>query len=252
MEPESLETGYRQMYNLDFSGAHKTFEAWEGIHPSDPVGPASNAAVYLFSEFQRLHVLDLELFTEAKRMDNMTPDPAIRFAFESELTKAESIAEKNLAKTSSDCNSLFARSLVDGLRGNYAALIEKRKGAALEFLKSSRSNAEQLIAIDPTYYDAYLAVGLENYVLGLHAAPTRLFLRFAGAQTDKKKGIESLKITAKSGHYLGPYARLLLAIAALRDHDQTAAKKLLASLASDFPQNPLYKIELDRLQKGNG
>ncbi len=50
------------MYNLQFADAHRTFLEWEKSHPSDPIGPASNAAAYLFSEFDRLHVLQSEFF----------------------------------------------------------------------------------------------------------------------------------------------------------------------------------------------
>src|SRR2546426_207741 len=60
----SLETGFRQMYNLDFAAAHKTFETWQEQHPDDPLGAASNGAAYLFAEFERLHILELNLFTE--------------------------------------------------------------------------------------------------------------------------------------------------------------------------------------------
>src|SRR5262249_52646990 len=147
-----------------------------------------------------------------------------------------------------DCDALFARTLTDGLRGNYAALVERQNGAGLDFLKSSRMLAEKLIAIDPTYYDAYLAIGIENYVLGLRSAPTRWVLRLSGAQTNKNKGTEDLKITAEKGRYLGPYARLLLTIAALRDRDRNTAKKLLADLAKEFPENHLYRVELARLR----
>lgn len=73
-------------------------------------------------------------------------------------------------------------------------------------------------------------------------------LRLSGAQTNKDKGIEYLKVTAEKGRYLGPYARLLLAIAALRDEDRTTAKKLLSDLAKEFPHNRLYQIELARLR----
>jgi hypothetical protein len=250
-EPGSLESGFRQMYNLDFPEAHKTFETWEKLHPTDPLGAASNAAVYLFAEFERLHILDLELFTDSQRLDDMrswTPDPETKFAFQTKLAQADDLADKVLAESGNDENALFAKALADGLRGNYEALIEKRKSRALDFLKSSRSTAERLIRIDPDYHDAYLAVGIENYILSLRSAPTRWVLRLTGAQTDRNKGLDNLKITAKSGHYLGPYARLLLAIAALRDHDRSTAKDLLAGLAKEFPGNRLYKAELGRLQ----
>jgi hypothetical protein len=119
----------------------------------------------------------------------------------------------------------------------------------LGFLKTSRSTAEKLISIDPTYHDAYLALGIENYVLGSRSAPTRWVLRLSGAQTSKDKGITNLRVTAEKGRYLAPYARVLLAIAALRDDDRSTARKLLSELAHDFPHNRLYYIELAKLER---
>ena len=60
--PSSMEDGYRQMYNLDFEGAHRTFEQWQREHPADPLGPVSDAAAYLFGEFDRLHILQSQFF----------------------------------------------------------------------------------------------------------------------------------------------------------------------------------------------
>jgi hypothetical protein len=42
-----------------------------------------------------------------------------------------------------------------------------------------------------------------------------------GAQTDKSEGLQRLRLTADKGRYLAPFARLLLAVAALRDKDST-------------------------------
>lgn len=247
----SLETGFRQMYNLDFAAAHTTFQAWKELHPEDPLGAASNAAVYLFAEFERLQILNINLFTDDDKLERsktMSPDPAVKTAFQCELDKADEMAKQILSRSSDDRNALFARMLSDGLRGDYAALIEREKRAGLGFLKSSRSIAEKLLALDPTFNDAYLALGIENYVLSLHAAPTRWMLRLSGAQTSKDKGIANLKIAAEKGRYLAPYARLLLAIAALRDEHKSAARQLLVDLAHDFPQNRLFQVELSRLE----
>jgi len=247
----SLENGFLQMYNMEFAAAHKTFEQWEAAHPDDPLGAVANAAAYLFAEFDRMHILEFDLLAESRRMkdfDKLSPDPTTRIAFEGELEKADGLAAKILAQSAEDTNALFARILADGLRGNYAALVEKRKLEALNFLKSSRTIAEKLIAIDPAYHDAYLAIGIENYVLGLRSAPTRWMLRLTGAQTSKDKGIANLEITAEKGRYLAPFARLLLVIAYLRDHDTNAAKKILTDLVRDFPRNHLYQVELERLR----
>jgi hypothetical protein len=108
--------------------------------------------------------------------------------------------------------------------------------------------AERLIAIDPSYYDAYLAIGLENYLLGMRSAPVRWFLRMSGAKVNKKEGIAQLEMTAQNGRYLAPFARILLAIAALRNDNKSRAEELLAGLAREFPKNHLYQSELARLR----
>src|SRR5271170_6028591 len=60
-----IDRGYRQMYNLNFDEAHKTFAEWERDHPADPIGPVSNAAAYLFAEFDRLNILHSEFFVDS-------------------------------------------------------------------------------------------------------------------------------------------------------------------------------------------
>src|SRR6266852_3662191 len=78
VQPALLEQGYKQMYNLNFAVAHRTFTDWEKSHPADPMGPVSDAAAYLFSEFDRLHVLQSEFFTEddafLPRQRRLAPD----------------------------------------------------------------------------------------------------------------------------------------------------------------------------------
>jgi hypothetical protein len=104
-----------------------------------------------------------------------------------------------------------------------------------------------LLTIDPSYYDAHLAVGVENYMLSLKPAPVRWFLQLAGAQADRELGLEQLSVTAEKGHLLKPYARLLLAVDALRRKDTGKAREILTGLSHQFPHNRLYTEELARL-----
>ena len=246
-----LDRGFQQMYNLDFPSAHATFGTYQQAHPEDPMGHVSNAAAYLFSEFDRLHILESDLFTDDHKFDNrgkLTPDPAVKTAFDNELAKSNDLANKILAQNPQDKNALFAQVMANGLRGDYAAMIEKRNLASLGYMKTARNIAQQLLTIDPTCYDAYLAIGVENYLLGSSSAPVRWVLHMTGSQTDKEEGMRRLRLTADKGHYLAPFARLLLAVAALRDKDRQTARTLLASLAIEFPGNLLYAKELARIQ----
>jgi hypothetical protein len=245
-----IENGFRQMYNLDFETAHGTFLAYEQAHPDDPLAHVSNAAAYLFAEFDRMHILEMELFADNAKFEKrqkVAPDLETKASFERELMLSDQIAAQRLSRSSQDSGAIFAQILANGLRGDYAALVEKRNMASLSYMKMSRGKAEQLLNLDPNCYDAYLAVGVENYLLGINPAPVRWVLRMPGAQTDKADGLAKLHLTAERGDYLAPFARLLLAVAAVRDKDSQTARNLLSGLAQEFPQNHLYSMELARL-----
>lgn len=250
-KPVTLENGYAQLYNFDLAAAHGTFHNWEQLHPKDPLGPASDAAVYLFGELNRMHILESDFFTnDAKILKSERPplDPLVKKAFESQLAKSQQLADDVLAHAQSDPQATFAKILVSDLRGHYVGLIEKRSFASLAFLKTGRTLAQNLIDRDPKYYDAYLALGIENYLLGLNSAPVRWVLRIGGSQTDKQRGLQYIRTTAEKGHYMAPYARTLLAVAALRDKDLNAARNILKSLVTEFPRNQLFAYELGRLK----
>jgi hypothetical protein len=108
--------------------------------------------------------------------------------------------------------------------------------------------AQSTLTSDPTCFDAYLALGVENYLLGIKPVVVRTFLRLGGAQVDKEKGIGELQLTADKGRLLQPFARLLLAVAALRNRDLGKAHMLLQDLKEAFPDNPLYGQELAKLE----
>ena len=249
--PSALDQGYRDMYNLQFDDAHTVFHTWQAAHPDDPLGAVSDAAAYLFAEFDRLHILESELFVDNAKFESRarpSPDAQAKQAFERQLATADQLADKSLARDGNNGDALFAKVLALGLRGDYAALIEKRDLAGLGFMKNGRQLAEKLLTLHPAYYDAYLAVGVENYLLSLKPAPVRWILHMTGAQTDRAAGLKQLQLTADKGHFLLPYARLLLAVAALRDKNRQQARELLDGLAREFPSNHLYTEELSKLK----
>jgi hypothetical protein len=251
LSAEGLEDGYRSMYDLDFGGAHQIFSTWKQAHPEDPMGPVSNAAAYLFSELERLHVLDSELFVEDdkfKLRQHLTANPETKRAFEAELSAGREAAQRVLTRAPGDRNALLADVLAHGLESDYLSLIEHRDLAALSVVKEGRAVALHLLHSHPDCYDAYLAIGVENYLLSLKPAPVRWVLNWTGAQTSKQEGIAKLRLTADKGELLQPYARMLLAVAALRDNDRAGAAQILEGLVREFPHNRLYVAELARIK----
>lgn len=249
-EPDALQQGFNDMYNLSFGDAHSSFQSFAKAHPKDPRGPVFDAAAYLFSEFDRLRILQSEFFVNDHNFETrrrLVGDPIVKTKFENALEAADKVSQERLKKSAGDEDALFASAMSLGLRADYTALIEKRNFQALGEIKGARQTAQTLLDRNPHYYDAYLAVGVENYLLSQKAAPIRWLLHAGGAQTDKETGISNLRITATKGHYLQPYAQLLLAVAALRDKNDGEARRLLSDLANRFPRNVLYREELKKI-----
>ena len=248
-----LDNGFRLMYNLDFARAQQQFATYQQKHADDPLGPACEAAGLLFAEFERLGVLESQFYESDSKFDSrkkFAPDPAVRRKFDEALQRAETLARVRLVRDRNDQNALFAMTLAAGLKADYAALIEKRNVASLRYTKESNAWANQLLAVRPDYYDAHLASGISKYIIGSMAAPVRWILRIGGVGGgDKKAGIAELELTAQRGHYLAPFARILLAIAYVREKDRARAREVLASLREDFPNNPLFGKEIARLEE---
>lgn len=242
-----LDSGYRDMYNLQFVDAHLQFQQWTSEHPEDPMGPVSDAAAYLFGEFERLHVIDVQLFANQDRFDSrsrLTPDPAVRKSFDDRLTQADHLADAALQHNPKDSRALYVKTLVCGMRSDYALMIDRSDLNALNYSKQASAWSRQALSANPTLYDAYLASGVENYMLSLKWAPLRWFLNLTGAGTSREEGIRLLKLTATQGHYLAPFARMMLAVAALRENHPQEARNILIDLKKEFPNNALYDREL--------
>lgn len=252
--PENeLYGGWLRMYDLQFDEAHRIFAGWKQTHPGDPLGPASNAAAWLFSELARMGALESELFVDDARFKErarLRPDPAKKALFVQEIANAERLADEALQRSGADDTALFGKSLTFGLRADNAGLIEKQSLAALSYTKEGRVYADRLILANPRAFDAYLGLGVENYLLSLKPAPLRVLLWMTGSNVDREKGLEQIRNAALYGHYLEPFARLLLAVAALRDHDAPRALALLGELHRRFPHNELYAREINRIAKG--
>jgi hypothetical protein len=246
-----LDRGFSGLYNLDFSGAQKDFATWQEQHPEDAVGPVSEAAGLLFSEFHRLGVLEAQFYENNAAFaarTKLTPDPAVRQQFQNAIGRGENLAHARLAQDPKDRDALFALTLSSGLQADYAALIEKRNLASLHFTKQASIAAEQLLAVCHDCYDALLATGFSKYIIGSMSPPVRWILRMGGLPADKKGGITDLETTAERGHYLAPFARILLAIVYVREKDKPRALQLLAGLRSEFPANTVFPREIARLQ----
>lgn len=247
---EELDAGFHLLYDLKAIEARAQFAVWQKAHPEDPLGSASEAASYLFEECYRQGVLTSEFFLDDKRFLGKTalkPDQALRAAFFAADQRAQDLARLRLKADPHDANALFAMTLSLGMQADYASLIDKHQVESLRMIRQADKFAKKLLAVAPDAADAYLTLGAANYIIGSLPAPKRFFLRFAGIRGDKRGGIQQLEIAAAHGRYLRPFAKILLALASLRERKSDVAHTQLTELVAEFPENSLFARELAKL-----
>jgi hypothetical protein len=111
-------------------------------------------------------------------------------------------------------------------------------------MKQAEAEANTLLAIDSSQQDANVALGMSNYVIGCLPGYKRAFVWFGGIHGDRVKGMQLMASAADRGHYLQPFAKVMLALAYEREHQMDKAHDLLAELAVEFPSNPVFAREL--------
>ena len=248
----AIDDAFTRMYNTDFAGAHADLDRYVAAQPSDPFGYAVQASAYLFSELDRLGILESEFFADDKRIiekKRLKPDPEVREKFLKAVNDAQTRGTKILESNGNDQNALFSMAITQGVIMDYTALVEKRQLSSLSSARRANSYAQQLLKANPQFYDAYLTTGLNEYLLGSLPFFVKWFVHFDGVNGDKNAGIENLKLVSRSGHYLRPFAKILLAVCYLREKQPRETQKLLADLSSEFPANPLLRKELAKVSE---
>jgi len=245
-----IDTGFHLLYELKFPEARAQFSAWQKTHPEDPLGHASEAASYLFEEFYWQGVLTSDFFLDDKRLlggIRGKPDEKRHEAFSTANRRAQELARGHLKTNPQDAGALFALTISTGMQADYASLIEKRQFESLRLIREAERYAKDLLAVAPDSADAYLTLGAANYILGSLPPHKRFFLWFGGIHGDKARGMQQLQMAATRGHWLRPFARMLLALAALREKQVELARTQLRQLTAEFPENALFARELAML-----
>jgi tetratricopeptide (TPR) repeat protein len=250
--PPEIDAGFRLLYDLRFEQARAQFSQARKAHPEEASSYAFEAASYLFEEFYHQGVLTSEFFLSDDRLlggIQGRPDPTRRKAFLTANMHAQELAKRRLKADPVDAGALFVLTITSGMLADYSALIDKRHFESLKHIREAEAYAKRLLQVEPEAEDAYLALGAANYIIGSLPGYKRFFLWLGGIRGDKHRGMMQLQMAAMRGHYLRPFAKILLALVALREKRAGLARSLLSELVAEFPGNVLFGRELDKLAK---
>jgi hypothetical protein len=244
-----VDRAFERMYNFDFAGAHTILNDLERQDPSYALTYAVRASALLFSELDRMKILETDFFTNDDTVTDkkrLKPDPAARARLFEATATARRTAAARLAVAPADADAMFAMCMATGVETDYTILVEKKYLRSFKLSKESQAYARRLLALDPPVCDAYVTIGSAEYVVGSMNFFFRLFVRFDEIKGSKQKATEDLKKVIANGRYYPAFAKILLSVIYLREKQPAAALQLLTELSHDYPENRLLRNEVTR------
>jgi hypothetical protein len=250
----TIDRAFNHLYNFQFEESQRVARDYARKHPADPMAHATLAASYLFSEMNRLQVFSKDMFKEEK----VKGEQARRIGeeakrnFEDALNRAKSNGAAALRQNERDTNALLGLLIATGAERDFAALVEKRYKDSYYAAKSSQEYALRLQAIDGSIEDAWFTRGFSEYLVGSVPFVVRWLMKIDQVTGDKKKGVELMEKCARGGHYLKPFAQMMLASIYQKDKREKECRQMLEAFAAGHPDNRVVRQELDKLPKSQG
>jgi tetratricopeptide (TPR) repeat protein len=240
--------GFEHFYNLEYDDALTAFSAQAELNPSSPDAFNHIAQTVLWKEMYRAGMLSSEFVggTQFVHQPKLVLTAGQQKQFYDALNHAMNLSQEKLAADPNDESALYSIGVSYGLRANYSFVVKKAWRDALKDATAARKAHARLTELDPTFVDAELTQGVNDYIVGSLPFQWKMLGFLAGFHGDKQRGMRTLKEVGDHGRMNRVDAMALLAALYLREHRPAEAIPVLTELTEEFPKNPILKVELDK------
>ncbi|MCI0392524.1 MAG: hypothetical protein MOB07_27650 [Acidobacteria bacterium] len=237
--------GFDLLYNIDYAIAGTRFEEMIVLNPEHPAGHFYLATTQWLSILNSMRRLQIGLYTDDSFFAGSgdTVDPQLDRKFRDAITKAINVSQARVRKNPNDIEGLYYLGAAYGMLAGYEATVTRRFKKALDNGSRGVDYHRKVIKIDPNYADAYLSIGLYNYVVGTLPWVIRWGMKLVKVSGNPQRGLAEIRKAIDYGKYASDDARTVLVAIYQREEDYSEALKLLEELALKYPRNYLYRLE---------
>jgi tetratricopeptide (TPR) repeat protein len=250
--PDPLRVALDHFYNLEYDPAEKELHGWLQKHPDDLRAWNYLATTILQRELLRQELLEAQVFGkggEAYRGEKRELSPELRRKLFGTLDKVEQLAEERLNKNPRDAEALYWAGVGHVTRALINLTLMRARMEALGEAKKARKLHAQVLSIDPRFVDAYLVIGMYDYIVGSLAWYVKVFATLVGHSGNKERGLAEVKRVSEEGNWAHEDAKSYLAILYYREKRYDEALKILRGLARSYPRNYIVQQEIARVHK---
>jgi hypothetical protein len=246
--------GHEALYNLESATAVEKFEEIRRRAPYHPAGDLYLATALWLGHLNKTRRLQSGLYSSGSNFyagadkakegaEGDAVDQNLDHAFRERMAQAKTKALALVARNKNDADALYFLGAYYGVMAGYEASVARKFFSAMRNGSRCVEAHEKTLKIRPDYYDAYLSIGVYDYIAGSLPFGYRIMATMVGVRGNKKRGIGRLQSIIDNNAQTADDARILL-VAILRNENRyDEALAVLDQLCSKYPRSYLLKLE---------
>jgi hypothetical protein len=239
--------GFSAVYNIDYKTARERFLQMTRLAPDHPAGYVYLANNLWLETLYQGRRLTTSLYTGgsfySQDKDEDQVDQKRNRDFNDLIRQALAATRARLVKNPKDVEALYYNASALGIRAAYATSVKRSFTRSIGDANESIKIQRQVIKLDPEYIDAYLSIGLYEYVIDSLPGGLKFLARLAGLKGSKEKGIEHLELVTKQGKLNADDARVVLLGIYSKENQLDRALEIISYMAKQYPRNYLFGVE---------
>jgi tetratricopeptide (TPR) repeat protein len=241
-------------YNIDYATARVKYEELRKRVPHHPAGDLYLATIIWLEHLNKNRRLQSSLYRDEssfyagadkakEETEGDAVDPAVDRAFRDLMAQAKTKALALVARNKNDADALYYLGSVYGVMAGYEASTARKFFAALRNGSRSVDAHQKVLKLNPNYYDAYLTVGMYDYIVGSLPLAYKAIAALAGHRGNKERGITRLQTVIEKDAATADDARVLLLAVYQNEKRPQDALKILEYLSTKYPRSYLVRLE---------
>jgi tetratricopeptide (TPR) repeat protein len=246
--------GHEALYNLDHATAVEKFEEIRKRLPHHPAGDLYLATAIWLKHLSKTRRLQTSLYSSESNFyagagaskeeaEGDAIDMGVDRAFRERMAQAKTKALALVAKNKNDADALYFLGSYYGVMAGYEASTARKFFSAMRNGSRCVDAHEKVLKLKPDYYDAYLSIGVYDYIVGNLPFSYKFLASMVGVRGNKKRGIARLQTIIEKDAATADDARILLVAIFRNEKRYDEALSLLEQLSSKYPNGYLLKLE---------
>ncbi len=251
----AVKQGFTDLFELDYAEAQKRFTQIADRFPEHPGPPLYQATTVWLHELFERQDLDLDKFITPSyftEKTGQTMSKANREFFMDKLERARTLCNDILSKKPGDVRARYFLGAIEGVEASFYITIDHSVGNAFKHGKLAYKYDSEVLKEDPEFYDAYMTVGMYQYIVGSLPWYVKWIAAVIGFHGSKEQGLEDLQLAAEHGEFVADDSRVLQMVLFVRDGRYKDALRLAQFLHDRFPKNFLFNLNRAQIEEKMG